>query len=313
MSIGDRIEVGDWDGVTTCVEEGQVIARETGQPIWDAGTLALSAMMVGLRGDAAAAHAMAAEAEHAAMSRGLNNLLACVQLARGFGLVSTGRHAEAYSALRRLFDPADPCYHLVEGYHGVMYLAEAAVHAGRRDDARQVVAGLERIAAAGRSATLRMHLLYARAVLADDDEAEPAYLAGLAADLMRWPLVRARLELAYGSWLRRRRRVAESRQPLRSALTVFEVIGALTWAAQARAELRAAGERVAGDEPPSARHLLSPQELQIARMAAQGMSNKVIGERLFLSPRTIGSHLYRIFPKLEITSRSQLAARLDGR
>ena len=127
--------------------------------------------------------------------------------------------------------------------------------------------------------------------------------------MTRWPWPRARLELAYGSWLRRQRRVAESRPPLRSALTTFELIDACSWAEQARAELRAAGERVAAQES-AAQSVLSAQDLQIARLAAEGLSNREIGERLYLSPRTIGSHLYRMFPKLDITSRAQLAARL---
>ena len=128
-------------------------------------------------------------------------------------------------------------------------------------------------------------------------------------NLARWPWVRARLELAYGRWLRRQRRVAESRQPLRSAQITFDLIGASSWSEQARSELRAAGERTRAPGL-SAQNVLSAQELQIARLAAEGLSNREIGERLYLSPRTIGSHLYRIFPKLEIISRAQLAARI---
>jgi DNA-binding CsgD family transcriptional regulator len=169
---------------------------------------------------------------------------------------------------------------------------------------------MEAVAAITPSPLLHTNLLYARAVLADDDAAETLYRAGLNTDLTRWPWPKARLNLAYGTWLRRHRRVVEARGPLRSAQTVLELIGAPRWADQARAELRAAGER-----PPVGRivlnDLLSAQELQIARMAAQGLSNRQIGERLYLSPRTVGSHLYRIFPKLNITSRSQLAVHLD--
>jgi DNA-binding NarL/FixJ family response regulator len=111
-------------------------------------------------------------------------------------------------------------------------------------------------------------------------------------------------------WLRRRRRVAESREPLRAAQTTFDLIGATTWADKARAELRAAGERPAA-EGPAASDMLSAQELEIAWLAVQGICQPEIGQRLFLSPRTVGSHLYRIFPKLNITSRVQLASRLD--
>jgi DNA-binding CsgD family transcriptional regulator len=208
-----------------------------------------------------------------------------------------------------LYDPADPAFHLTERFHGVMFLAEAAAHAGRAEDIRPVLAELETVTTP--APTLRLHLSYARAVLAGDEEAEELFLAALEADLARWPWLRARLELAYGRWLRRQRRVAESRQPLRSALTTFDLIGAGSWAEQARAELRAAGERVTTEEPP-AQSVLSAQELQIARLAAEGLSNREIGERLYLSPRTVGSHLYRIFPKLDITSRAQLAGRLGS-
>jgi DNA-binding NarL/FixJ family response regulator len=83
-------------------------------------------------------------------------------------------------------------------------------------------------------------------------------------------------------------------------------------------ELRASGERPTQESQAagttgvsSAQEALSAQELQIARLAAEGLSNREIGERLYLSPRTVGSHLYRIFPKLNITSRAQLAARLE--
>jgi DNA-binding NarL/FixJ family response regulator len=148
-------------------------------------------------------------------------------------------------------------------------------------------------------------------VLADDADAEELYRAALTQDLTRWPWVRARLELAFGSWLRRQRRGAESRIPLRSAQAILDLVGAGTWAEQARTELRAAGERSV-TPGPAAQAILSPQEMQIARLAAEGLSNREIGERLYLSPRTVGSHLYRIFPKLDIASRGQLASRLQS-
>ncbi len=310
MQILDRLELGDWQRAAAAVEEGQRVAHQTGQPIWDTGTLVLGAITVALRGDNEKAQSIAAEAEQAAGGRGLNDLLACVQLARGFGWVTSGHYAEAYHALRRLFDPDDICHHATERFHGIAFLAEAAIHAGRVDDARRVLRALERDARTTPAATLHVHLAYARAVLADDEHAEKLFRAALGADLMRWPWAKARLELAYGSWLRRQRRVAESRMPLRSAQTTFDLIGAGWWAGQARAELRAAGERVRL-QGPTAQDTLSAQELQIAHLAAEGLSNRQIGQRLYLSPRTVGSHLYRIFPKLDITSRAQLGPRLD--
>ena len=139
------------------------------------------------------------------------------------------------------------------------------------------------------------------------DDAQALFDAAFDADLAAWPLHRARLQLAYGMWLRRRQQAGESRAPLRAARDTFDALGADAWAERARRELRAAGER-SGQPAPRALDLLAPQELQIARLAAEGLSNREIGQQLYLSHRTVRNHLYRIFPKLGITSRAELAA-----
>jgi DNA-binding CsgD family transcriptional regulator len=139
------------------------------------------------------------------------------------------------------------------------------------------------------------------------DDAQAQFDAAFGAHLAAWPLHRARLQLAYGMWLRRRQRAGESRAPLRAARDTFDVLGAGPWAERARRELRAAGER-SGQPAQQALNLLAPQELQIARLAAGGLSNREIGQQLYLSHRTVRNHLYRIFPKLGITSRTELAA-----
>ena len=174
-----------------------------------------------------------------------------------------------------------------------------------------MLAYIEDAAPRTQSPLLHVQLLYAQAVLASDVDADEYFQRALAHDLVRWSWVRARIELAYGSWLRRRRRVVESRARLRAASDTFDRIGAVSWAQLARTELRAAGER-SGDAGPELDVALSPQELEIARLAAEGLSNREIGQRLMLSHRTIGAHLYRIFPKLGITSRRQLVARVTS-
>lgn len=121
------------------------------------------------------------------------------------------------------------------------------------------------------------------------------------------PLEYARTQLAYGEWLRRQRRIVDARVQLSSALRVFESRGAQPFAQRARGELRAAGVQLAGQvntEGPATE--LTPQELQIARLAASGLSNRQIADRIYVSHRTVAAHLYRIFPKLGITSRNQL-------
>ena len=125
-----------------------------------------------------------------------------------------------------------------------------------------------------------------------------------------WPWVRARSDLARGTLLRRRRRITEARTHLLSAQRLFRAIESPVWERRTREELRAAGWRDPGSD--QARDTggwtrMSPQEQEIVRLAADGLTNRQIGERMFLSPRTIGAHLYHAFPKLGVTSRTQLA------
>jgi DNA-binding NarL/FixJ family response regulator len=166
---------------------------------------------------------------------------------------------------------------------------------------------LEAIALRTPSPSLHAGLRYARAVLARDAEAEPLFQAALQVTVGRSPFVRARVQLAYGEWLRRQRRTADSQAPLRAARETFDALGVIPWSERARQELRASGEtsRSRGSE---ARDKLTPQELQIVQMAAEGLTNREIGQKLYLSHRTVSSHLYRIFPKLGVSSRSELGA-----
>lgn len=113
------------------------------------------------------------------------------------------------------------------------------------------------------------------------------------------------------SWLRRRRRIAEARGPLIETLEAFRRLGARSWIERARAESRAAGLDIT-DSTPDTLAELSPQQQQIIRLAARRLTNREIGEKLFLSPRTVSSHLYRSFPKLGITARSQLRDLVEG-
>jgi DNA-binding NarL/FixJ family response regulator len=255
--------------------------------------------------------ALAADVEWVAHRRRLNEVLACVQLARGAGWLSAERYAEAYGELARMFDPADVSFHPTERYRAAALLAEAAVHTNRHDDALRIVADLELDASVTPSTTLHVNLLYARAVLTDGEGAQARFTAAAesASGGAHRPWARARIELATGSWLRRQRRISEARDVLRAAASTFEVIGARMWAERARSELRAAGDRPANGDG-SEGGVLSAQELQIAKLAALGLSNREIGERLYLSHRTVGSHLARIFPKLDIASRVSLGARL---
>src|SRR5262249_40874082 len=125
----------------------------------------------------------------------------------------------------------------------------------------------------------------------------------------KWPFRRGSCLLAYGEWLRRQRRSMDARVPLRLARDIFDALGAAPWSERARRELRAAGE---ASHPRVGQVLdaLTPQELQIAELAAKGLSNKEIAAKMYLSHRTVGYHLGAVFSKMSITSRVQLSRAL---
>ncbi len=288
-------------------DESHRLFAETGQTLWAACAQLVTAAEAGRRGAAARAETLAAGSERILLFAGLAPLLALVQLARGIAALGAGRHAEAYECLARIFDPGDQAHHPHLRAWVLADMVEAALHSGHRDDARQLCAELSAVAAATGSPLLKVGLLLTAPQLADDDAAGPLFEAAVESDLTAWPLHRARLLLAYGSWLRRRQRVAESREPLRVARDLFDALAALPWGERARQELAATGERSL-PRAIGALDVLSPQELLIAQLAADGLSNREIGQKLYLSHRTVGSHLYRIFPKLGVVSRAELAA-----
>src|SRR5262249_4911804 len=120
------------------------------------------------------------------------------------------------------------------------------------------------------------------------------------------PFDLARIHLLYGEHLRRERRRTDARSELRAAIDAFDRLRAEPWAERARTELRASGA-AARKRDPSTVSQLTPQQLQIARFVAEGLSNKEVAAQLFLSPRTIDAHLRNVFSKLGVTSRTQLA------
>ncbi len=305
------IAQGRWASAEMLVDESGRLAEEAGQSWWQTGSLIARATLHGLRGEAEAAERLVAEAEKTAIVQGLNDLLCMIAFARGVTWLGAGRPAGALEHLTRAFGRNDPAFHEAARFMSVTYLADAAAHSGQRHVAAPILEELEALAQRTPSPTLHGGLGYARAVLAPDDRAEQRYGVALRSDLGHHPFDRARLQLAYGAWLRRHRRVTESRAPLRAARQVFDALGCVPWGERARQELRAAGEQSRA-RAPVAHDQLSTQELQIAQMAATGLTNREIGQQLYLSPRTVGSHLYRLFPKLGVTSRSQLAGALDA-
>jgi DNA-binding CsgD family transcriptional regulator len=291
-------------------DEAYRLARDTSQPLVAATARVTQALLAALRGDQDGADSLAAEAEKASLPGAAHAVLAAVQLARGLAALGDGRHGDAVAELRRIYDPADPAYHGAIRCFAVGDVVEAAVRSGQPDAVSGLVAEMTAVARRTPSPALHTGLRYAGALLTDDSEAGPLFEATLRADLGAWPFPRARAQLGYGEWLRRQRRVADSRAYLRAARETFDALGTIPWGDRARAELRASGE-TSRRRVPDARDQLTPQELQIAQLAASGLTNREIGQRLYLSHRTISSHLHRIFPKLGVASRSALRAALQ--
>ncbi|GAB3840350.1 hypothetical protein GCM10027610_047810 [Dactylosporangium cerinum] len=208
--------LGDARLALSAAVEAADLATETGQPAWALTARLMLGHAQALAGDGAAATEAADLGESILLPSGRLPMLALVQAIRGVEALAGGRPADAYRHLHRIFDPDDVAYHPYLRFMMSGHLAEAAFWCGEEDALR-----------------------YAGAVLAND---APAFEAALAADLSAWSFERARLERAYGAWLRRRRRVAESRPLLRSAAATFDALGAVPWADRARAELRASGE-----------------------------------------------------------------------
>jgi DNA-binding CsgD family transcriptional regulator len=183
---------------------------------------------------------------------------------------------------------------------------EAAVRAGRREEAEASLHLFETWAAESDSTWSLARLAVARALLSEGDEAATHFERALwlARDTRTFDC--ARIHLLYGEHLRRGRRRTDSRVHLRQALEIFEEFQAEPWAERTRAELLATGE-TARKRDPSTIDQLTPQELQISRLISQGLKNKEVAARLFLSPRTIDYHLRKVYVKLGVTSRFQLA------
>ncbi|MGW7724468.1 ATP-binding protein [Streptomyces canus] len=304
-----RVYLGQLDQAREESGEGLALAEETGEWIVWLGVKATGSLVAALRGETEDAERMLGELRAHRLFPGMPFAAVMAQQVEGQLALFDGRAAEAYDALARAFDPADPHYHSVSRWLLAPDLADAAVAAGTVQRARELLEGLPELAARLPSEMMVVAHVYTEAVLAPDDTAEELYTAALTALPASWALARARLHLHHGRRLRRQRHNVDARNPLRSARDEFDRVGARPWAEMAREQLRAAGES-SGRRHANTSDRLSAQEMQIAVLASRGLSNREIGQRLFISHRTVGAHLYRIYPRLGITSRGKLAAAL---
>ncbi|MER5932374.1 AAA family ATPase [Streptomyces sp. NPDC002054] len=247
------------------------------------------------------------------------NRITCLQ---ALCALSLGDYEAAYVHAASVTPPGEfpsdaPQFHLV-----FLDLVQAAVHCGRVEQARRHIAA----GRAARMAEISPHhgfvLAAAEAVAAEPDAVDDACRAVYGIPRAEeWPFTLARVRLHHGAWLRRRRRSAEARVQLAEAQRIFSELGAGPWTERAEGELSACGGSgsgpaarpapAAGAAAPAAQ-ALTAQELRIAQLVATGLTNKEIGVRLSVSPRTVSTHLYKIFPKLGVTSRAGVARAMAG-
>jgi DNA-binding CsgD family transcriptional regulator len=272
----------------------------------------ITATVLALRGDSDAARRHADRALAAVDPAECGLVAARARRALGVAALADGSYLQAFTQLRGLFSEDGSPLHNYASYLGIADLAAAAVHAGRQMEGCEVIEhALSRLDGSA-SARLEQLVARARGILARPDRAEAHFDKALCDPAgEQWPFERAQLRLDYAEWLRRRRRINDAKPVLNEALGTFLRLGARSWAQRAEAELRACGVAVRGTER-DALDELTPQQRQIVLLAGRGLSNREIADRLFLSPRTVTSHLYRSFPKLGVAARYQLRDVIAG-
>jgi DNA-binding CsgD family transcriptional regulator len=288
---------GELSTAALMIDEARVIAEATGNPALVNAPMILAAWR-GQESDAS--ELIEATSQEAAARRWSSNDYARSVLYNGLG-----RHDAARDAAFQALQP-DPI-----GYGSLLMpeLAEAASRTADRAALESVLAWLSERTRAISSEWASGIEARVRALLSAGDVAESLYrqsIANLSATRMRVEL--ARTHLLYGEWLRRERRRVDARVQLRTALEAFTGMGAQAFAARAERELLATGER-ARRRTVDTLDQLTPQETQIARMAADGHANREIAAQLFISPSTVEYHLRKAFRKLDVKSRTQLAHR----
>jgi DNA-binding CsgD family transcriptional regulator len=311
------IDTGRWDEALEVAAEAASVAEASHQEIVAASADVITATVLALRAESGAARWHAARALATVDPAECGLVAARARRALGVAALADGSYLQAFTQLSGLFSEDGTPLHNYASYLGVADLAAAAVRADRRIEGCDIIEhALSRIDGRA-SARLEQLIARARGILAGPDVAEAHFekaLADPAGD--QWPFERAQLRLDYAEWLRRRRRINDAKAALTEALGTFQRLGARSWAQRAQAELRACGVAVTGaPSDPDALGELTPQQRQIVRLASQGLTDREIADRLFLSPRTVSSHLYRSYPKLGVATRHQLRdviARVPG-
>jgi DNA-binding CsgD family transcriptional regulator len=305
------VDSGRWDDALDAAQEaGDIAAAYKMETVAGSADLT-TAVVAAMRGEHDQVAPLLARVRAAVDTGEYRGFAARIWQTAGLAALAQGNYVTAYAQLSRLFAADGTPLHHHFSYLAVADLAAAAVRAERRLEARTL---LERaLARVDPAPGPRLEQLAARArgLLAGPDSAEAHFAAPLADPAGdTWPFERAQLQLDYGEWLRRQRRINDAKPILVTALETFRRLGAAPWTRRAESELRACGVTVQAPQgAPGAAHALdglTAQQREIVILAGHGLTNGEIADRLFLSPRTVASHLYRSYPKLGIAGRRQL-------
>ena len=302
----DAFMAGRWDDAQHLACECLTAAQAHGYPLRAWMATELQALLAAARGDQDAVRELTGQMMRWALPRGVVQAQLAAHHANTLAALGRGDFEEAYTEAIAISPPGILASHVPYALRVPMDLVEAAVRTGRQREAVAHVAVMRQAGLARISPRLAMLTGASAALTAPADQAGQLFAEALAVPAAdRWPFDLARVQLAYGEHLRRARATTDARAYLSAALSTFEALGAKPWAVRAGNELRASGlAAVRADGHRIA--TLTAQEHQVAALAAAGLTNKQIGERLYLSHRTVAAHLYQIFPRLGITSRAAL-------
>ncbi|MEC3952437.1 AAA family ATPase [Nocardia sp. CDC153] len=302
----DQMSGGEWNAAEDTGRRVLDLAKEHGHDLFAAQTRAYLAQLAALRGNPARARDLQAEADAWARPRGLGFITQVADSAGTIAGLSTGDYEAAYLYAIGITSPGTLRPYAYQASRTVLDLVEAAHHTGRVDEARAHALAARDAGLPDISPRLALITYGALAMTAESErEAEEMFARAQShPDAERFPFELARIRLAHGIRVRHVRGRAAARHCLASALETFERLGAAGWVERARAEVRATGTPTRASTLNLA--ALTLQERRIADLAAAGLTNKEIGKRMHLSSRTVSSHLYRIFPKLGITTRAAL-------
>jgi DNA-binding CsgD family transcriptional regulator len=306
MRAAVHLFAGEFTEAASMVAQTESVIEATGSSMAPYGALALAVF----RGQEAQATQLIQTATDDAERRGEGRAHSLAQWAAAVLGNSLGRYEDALAAAQRASEDS-PAVQFTSW--ALVELVEAAVRSAVPGRAAGAVQRLSGVARACQTDWVLGAEARSRALVSDGAAAENLYREAIG----RFGRTRLRVDLArahlvYGEWLRRQRRRRDARDQLGRAYEIFDSIGAAAFAERARIELRASGGQ-AHERSAETRDPLTAQEALIARLAAEGASNPQIAAQLFISPATVAYHLRKVFTKLGISSRSQLAPRLPAR